>query len=434
MVLQFDLLSDILIEEIFQLVNPEELFDLCFLNKCLFKIVRNVIEGNLRYSIYNQEGFKKYQHDYQEKFIKEEGLSMKHVNINGNNIGLLHYCPNVASLNYNHTGNNNNSNKLELRLPKLKKLNINCLKHRDSLNLFIDLLKQVEAIKISGHIIIINTIVEYFNPDKLHSLIIDAGHFLYLDGIDIVKVKFDKLKVLRLESKGFIDNSIPIDSNLNFVPNLRLEIIGDLDYNLDLKCFGDLKQLHSIKILNSNYHYFNNRQHSDLTEIGNDNITALGYFELKYLDNYDFFKLPALKEIHVNDFSIKLLQSISSLSNIQIIHFVNLNFNITQIFDKFGLDNNNFCKGQYSRIKCKFIKQIKIDFYNGSFDNLLDFLSSFTNIEVVSVKILDLISIDVKFNYKFTIPFLLFAPSKYIMNIPFYIDPKKIPMLNWVSL
>ncbi|KAI9298401.1 hypothetical protein K502DRAFT_346132 [Neoconidiobolus thromboides FSU 785] len=162
MPLKFDLLPDLLLERIFKLSDPFELFKYRFLSKYLFGIVSRVIKYNLTFSVYNQEGFDKYWY-YQLKFIKENGQLMRHININSTIINYLNYCPNIKSIEYVTTPGNEIDMKfesLELELSRLKKLILKLSNFPSLLNIFLGSLNQVEVFEYEGVIYLLEILLD----------------------------------------------------------------------------------------------------------------------------------------------------------------------------------------------------------------------------------------------------------------------------------
>ncbi|KAI9298239.1 hypothetical protein K502DRAFT_322863 [Neoconidiobolus thromboides FSU 785] len=105
MELKFDQLINVLLEDIFKLLDPEEVIDFCFLSKELFNIVSEIAKYNPTYPLYDQNKTGRYW-NYREKFIKNNGGLMKHINIESENIEYLTCCSNSISISYLNTYNN----------------------------------------------------------------------------------------------------------------------------------------------------------------------------------------------------------------------------------------------------------------------------------------------------------------------------------------
>ncbi|KAI9291907.1 hypothetical protein K502DRAFT_332797 [Neoconidiobolus thromboides FSU 785] len=197
MSLKFDQLPDILLEEVFKLLNPNELFNYCFLNKCLFKIIDCVIKYNLTYSVYY---FGEYQ-NYQKEFIEKNRLLMTHIVIESDPSKYLNSCPNLKSIEFYGINSEINDDSSEIsnseihdsatetraELPGLKKLGIFGLSYMDALSLFKSYLNQIEVFEIEGSEITIKDLIRDFNANKLKALRIYSEYNLYLVGLDVIK-------------------------------------------------------------------------------------------------------------------------------------------------------------------------------------------------------------------------------------------------------
>ncbi|KAI9297043.1 hypothetical protein K502DRAFT_347444 [Neoconidiobolus thromboides FSU 785] len=83
MLLKFEQLCSILLDNAFRPLDPEEFFDL-YLSKRLFNNISNIIKCNPVYSTYDQYEVKKYW-SYQENFIKKNGPLMIYDSDTSNN-------------------------------------------------------------------------------------------------------------------------------------------------------------------------------------------------------------------------------------------------------------------------------------------------------------------------------------------------------------
>ncbi|KAI9298241.1 hypothetical protein K502DRAFT_346252 [Neoconidiobolus thromboides FSU 785] len=482
MTFKFEQLTDLLLEDIFKLLHPEEAIELCFLSKDLFSIVSRVIRYNSTYSLYNQRGCSKYW-SYQEKFIMENGELMKHINIKSENIEYLNYCSNIKSIHYldrpdynseddrdnsnsgaisyndNIGSSNNDSNnttddignngddisdrnskhndnlKLNAKMPKLKKISIDTNKNGKPLNLFGEYLSQLEIFEYTGFIRSIETIIKHLNPDKLKLLTLDIKGILILDGLDIIKTEFNKLIALKLHVFGSISPLYDTNHIPEFNSNLELEIVNNM-FRFSIDYFRDLRQLKSVKLVD--YSTFNlnivDNYCDCLKSFKSSNIIALGCFNPEKAITYDFLKLSTLKEVYFKYISKGLLSSISLLPNIQTIYFSNLHI-YSGIFDYAAFSKDNFYKNGYDLIKCKFIKQIHIRDYYVTIEEFLYLISLFPNLEVVKGTNFLLEQIEV-LDYKY----IKFTPLLLIKSFDTYdkdaIDEllKYIPLLLWIKL
>ncbi|KAI9298405.1 hypothetical protein K502DRAFT_346137 [Neoconidiobolus thromboides FSU 785] len=121
MSLKFNLLSDLLLQEVFKFSGPAELLEYRFLNKYLFGVVISAIKYNLIRFIYNQKRFQQYRY-YQEEFIKQNEVLMIHLNLYNGDTKCLSYCSDLTSVQYSSDSSLDNIDKIkiEIGLPYLK--------------------------------------------------------------------------------------------------------------------------------------------------------------------------------------------------------------------------------------------------------------------------------------------------------------------------
>ncbi|KAI9294104.1 hypothetical protein K502DRAFT_366140 [Neoconidiobolus thromboides FSU 785] len=443
MSLTFEFLSEILLEEIFKYVSPIELFNLQFLNKYLFKVVNNVIKFNLTYSIYNGYKFKEY-YEYQNKFIKENGGLMKHVSIEGRTIECLKDFLNVTSIEYtqlyNNENNDQNNNKLKMQLPGLKKLVIHSSNYAQTLMFFKDYLKQLEVVQINSHNFTIEDIITNLNPAKLGSLVLNAnGSSLYLQGLDIIKTKFNKLKKLQLKADKYIYSS-ENNPKINFTSSLELKIEGKFnrDFSLDIQYFGNLQNLKSVMLLHRYGEFFNRiNKRVNIKSLKICNKVILGYFDSRHSIDYDFLRLPNLKQIYVSSLDNELLKSIFFLSNIKTIQvhvFHTFGFYREMFYNISDANSKNLYTEKRGLIQCPFVKEIEVNIFASSYVNFLLFLSLFPNLEILKITDFYLMGIvDTEVELKLTTPLLLLVTIPDESNLA-YEEVEKIPMLNWIKL
>ncbi|KAI9299015.1 hypothetical protein K502DRAFT_326830 [Neoconidiobolus thromboides FSU 785] len=436
---KFDCLPFMILYEIFNLVNPEELFNLRLLNKSLYNIIDIVIKRNLAYSVYSSSVVGRYKH-HQQKIIKENKAMMKHLNIYNNNIDYINYHPNITSIEYCKSGYIlNNDNHITIKLPRLKRLTLtslhgSCLRF---LEIFSSHLSQIEAIEVKGYECNSNEFIHYFSPNALKSFKIHSYRDLNIDGLDILKTKFHKLEKLQFKSDYFIHTPSTFNPNMNFTSGLELEIEGHFNKEFSIKYFGNLEKFKSIKLIDKSENFLGNE--NNLKLIRNINIITLGYFESTSLIR-DLRKLTVLKEVYVRELSKELLNSISLLSSIQTIHIDSIYSANKDIFNKSDLCDSN--KSRYEQylanendiIKNKFIKQITVNTFKASLDEVISIISLFPNLRLIKIRKFNLKSIDKKINYKHATPLLLVAPIPYHANIDFCNEFGKNSMFNWLKL
>ncbi|KAI9298479.1 hypothetical protein K502DRAFT_327374 [Neoconidiobolus thromboides FSU 785] len=432
MKLKFEQLSDILLEDIFKLLHPRELFNLRFLSKYLHLIVSRTIKYNLTYSVYNKFEYNKYW-SYQKKFINENGILMKHLNICDETIEYLNSCPNIISINCRHIFDDTKV-ELNVELTNLKKITIDSRRYSRSLNLFYKYLKHIELFEVIGYDISIENIIEYLNLGKLKSFKVYSYNNLNIDGLDIIKTRCSELKLVSIKSNEYISTSSDLNSKIDFNSNLKLEIAGKFTPTFNIKHFGDLKRLNSVKFIDFHGLYFDiNNEYDSIELLENSNIVALGYLNPNYVINCAFLKLSSLREVYIANLSKELLISISQLSTIQTVHFGHLNSNIEKVFSNSYLKGNDAHK-EYNSIKCKFVKQIKVETLYTTFAMFLYLLSFFPNLGMFKVETFNLTNVHVRIDYEPTTPLLFIAPVALYMDRALFDELENDPMLDWIKL
>ncbi|KAI9293685.1 hypothetical protein K502DRAFT_366493 [Neoconidiobolus thromboides FSU 785] len=436
MTIKLEHLPDELLVDVFQLINPVELFQYCFLNKHFYQTIYKVIDFNLKLSIYNDDKYKAYS-NLQQEYIKCNGNLMKHINISSDNIDYLNYCPNIESIFYYVCYDENINNKLEIDLLKLKRLSIYSL-NRDYNKIFkpiskyLNQIEQFELQTVNGDI---TSFINYLNPEKLESFKLNFSYDIYVDGLDIIKREFNKLKLLHLKSKGSIITSIEFDSKLNFNSNLKLIIEGYFDNDFNINCFGNLSKLNNIKLndLSSSLFKLNNESNMNILLKQGNTIIKLGSFSfLEDSDNIKMLRLTNLREISMKRLSSLLLDEISRLSNIQILTFDSLFLNIDSIISNCILCLKN---NEPFPIQCSFIKQINVNAISFTPLQFFCFLSLFPNLEKIHIKQFNLLeNSNINIDCEFTDPLLLILPYNVPLSKEFYDLIINMPMLNWIKV
>ncbi|KAI9297001.1 hypothetical protein K502DRAFT_347521 [Neoconidiobolus thromboides FSU 785] len=378
MSINFDQLPDIVLEAIFKFANPDELFNYLLLNKYINKIIKYVIRKKLINSVYLKS--RKYS-NHQIKFIKENPLLIKHMEIDNSNIEYLNCCPNVVSMEYknplgdiNDSSSVDNSIKISTNFPNLKILKIFSFVSTRLPDIFDNYLDQVEELIIGGKNIILKNIIKYHTLKKLKVLVIYSKDELRLDGLDMVKTKFSKLKKLYLGTSGVFVNPVRFNPNINFSSNLELVIRGEFK-EFDISCLGNLKKLKSIKLIDYSGKIFEiNENSNNMSFIEGSNIVSLGFLGSKYQIDDSFMKLLTLKEVFIKEFSVEILQVISLLPNIE-------KMDITE-FEQGVMDTIYFEDDEF---QCKFIKQITMSRFDDTLEDFACFLSLFPNLEVIKI-------------------------------------------------
>ncbi|KAI9296737.1 hypothetical protein K502DRAFT_158272 [Neoconidiobolus thromboides FSU 785] len=431
MVLKFCQLSDVLLEDIFKLLHPEELFDLCFLSKELFDIVNRVIKYHSIYSVYFQVGFTKYQ-KYQYKFILENGILMNHIYVKDDTIRFLDSCPNLTSI---HASIDTvDINKLEIELPKLRKLSIDSSNFKESLNVFNSYLNQVVVFECIGLNISIEEVVKELNPDKLIALKVYSIGGIDIKGLDTIKTKFINLRRLNLKSDEHIEINNQINPSINFVSNLKIEIRGYLGNDFNIKYFGDLNKIKGIKLMNYNSLYFNNNnKHNNMVLIENSNVVGLGYFNPRNPINYDLLKIPTLKDVYFWDFTKETLNLIPLLTSTQIINFGSIRLDLEKLFAKLDLTRNDFYDEKFKLLQSSLIKEIKINCLYSTFEAFAFFLSLFPNLKVIKAEALYFINRDTGLDYVHTAPLIFIAPFSCYKDTDLSILSEYVPSLDWIK-
>ncbi|KAI9293590.1 hypothetical protein K502DRAFT_350840 [Neoconidiobolus thromboides FSU 785] len=423
MSLKFEYLSEILLEDVFKLLHPEELFRLRYLSKYLSKVIEKTIEYNLTYSIYDE--FERCQ-NYQENFIRKNGLLVKHMNVNYKNINYLSHCSNLQSIRYDDTFNNNNI-KIVNSIPKLRKVVINSKDCRSALELFRPYLSQIESFEINTGNITISEVIKYLNPDVLKSFKISGSGRFCFDGLDTIKSMFTNLKFLCLRSNNCFDTS-GVDPGVNFNTNLNLEIEGRFKSERDIVCFGNLKQLKDISVLDVSRYNVNIMGLINISRTV-DLTTPI----LSHLISADCLELP-IRKATIDILTKELLNTLSRLSSIQTIYFEELHLNIHQIFGDTYLTEGNLRSEKYNSIRCSFVKRIEINHFSHPFIILLFLVSLFPNLEIVKINDFKVVNTNRIINYKLNTPLLLIAPITPGTDIGFYKRIENIPMLGWMKI
>ncbi|KAI9298404.1 hypothetical protein K502DRAFT_346136 [Neoconidiobolus thromboides FSU 785] len=443
MPLKFDLLPDLLLEEIFKLLDPGELFELRFLSKYLFGIASKAIKVNLTYSVYNHHySFEEYRH-IQEVFIKQNGPLMKHIIINQNIVDHITYCPNLISLKFEPDLNDDFDQQgvtVDFKLPKvklpgLKKLFLSLFEYSPTLGMFADYLNQVEDFEYEGCNLVIKDIISYFNPNNLKSLKLFSLYNLDCDGLDVIKSKFNNLKVLHLRSHCSILTSTKINPNVNFSSNLHLVIKERANCNFNIEYFGILKQLKSIKLINGPGVYFDINNKEKIIESAKDsNIITLGYFDSKHQVNKDFLKLSTLTDVCITRLFEELLSSISLLQHIRVIHIGQID-SYTDIHDKFKLNEDEKFDEKHYSLRCKFVKQAKIGYFVNGYNVITNLLFLFPSLAILKIEYIEDNSVDININLDFnlTTHLLIIIPFLY-KNTRFHNQLNENPMIDWVWL
>ncbi|KAI9291311.1 hypothetical protein K502DRAFT_358124 [Neoconidiobolus thromboides FSU 785] len=429
MSLKFDQLPFVVLEGIFKCANSDELFDLCFLNKSLFRNVSHVITYNLVYSVYFFSKVKKYQ-QYQKKFIKENGLSMRRLYIFDGNFQQLAYCPNITSLDYlelttNDSDSKGNINQTIFPLTKLKNMIIFSNNYIQSLSLLANYLNQIENFQLVGFYIEIKEVVKYLNPKKLKCFILTSEETLDIDGLAIIKADFVNLQVLQLRANETIISPTTFNCTISFNSNLDLEIKGHIDNNV-IQYFGNLRELKSVKLIDSFGSFFSMNQCNAINLLNSGNVIALGHANSNNLFNKAFLNLITLREVSIKELTFELLKSISLLLNIQNIQFKKLS-NLIEHACKRNVINIGLTKShQY-----KFIKKIKMESYRDTFARFSLFLSMFPNLEVIRIEKFTLLDSNEQINYTPTILLLVIAPIK---NEILCREVEKNSMISWYKI
>ncbi|KAI9296084.1 hypothetical protein K502DRAFT_359571 [Neoconidiobolus thromboides FSU 785] len=442
MELKLEYLPLVVLDEIFKLVSPKELFKLRFLNKYLFNTINDTIKYNLTYSIYSHYEIKEYN-KCQEDFIKKNGLMMRHLSINDNNVEYLNYCPNILTLSYsNNIRKFNNSivdksnNKMDVNLVKLRKIIINTSSNDDCCQLFEQFkasLYQLEMIEINSYCGDLENIIKYLNPNKLKIFKLYSDDYLNINGLATIKTKFYNLKVLHLKFNRHIITPKEYRYNINFSSNLELIVEGDFYLNFNINCLGSLSNLKSVKLIDTSGSLFN-ADSNDIKSIESGNIISLGYLDIVNSIKYHLVNLPTLREVYFNELTMEKLKLISMLSNIEVIHINYLNFDSKSIIQIPSSSSSDNRKTESRLYKCNFIKQITIDFYHPSYEQFISFLLLFPKLNAVKINNFDLIAKHKTIDFKLNTPLLLTTPAISYTNISAFNELANTPMLNWIRI
>ncbi|KAI9296232.1 hypothetical protein K502DRAFT_364289 [Neoconidiobolus thromboides FSU 785] len=99
-------------------------------------------------------------------------------------------------------------------------------------------------------ILFIKDIIKYLDLNKLNVFKTNVDEGLCLDGLEIIKKEFNRLKVLHLMASIIYSNYDEFSPDFSFTSNVDLEISEGI--NFDIEELGNLKQLRSIKLI---YYY-----------------------------------------------------------------------------------------------------------------------------------------------------------------------------------
>ncbi|KAI9290969.1 hypothetical protein K502DRAFT_358717 [Neoconidiobolus thromboides FSU 785] len=436
MSIQFDHLPIVLLEDIFKLLDPTELFDLRFLNKYLFNIANNTIKYNLSYSIYYYNVSNQYR-IYQQNFIEQNGAMMRHLYLYDDNLELLNNCPNITSLEIDGYIEDQDGESIDhyiefsikVNLTKLKMIVIRHSNVIGNLKLFNNYLNQIEVIELMEITrfneldIYIEDIIRYFNPNKLKSLTLDFNN-LNVSGLDTIKTKFLSLKILNLAHCDFTDTSINLNSNVNFASYLKLKIQGHFWDDFDIKAFGNLNYLKQMELKDLSNFLFDMSNSTSLIEKDHLFISGWSSFS-KPVDHY-LKRLVNSKQLTIDNIATRLFNILPLLPNIQHI-----------FIDRLSM--NGYCTSQDSdlnepsKYKADFIKQIIVDGLILYLDEFLSFLSFFPNLQVIKIRNFNLKMRESTITYNLPTSLLLIAPIPYSYNSELYQALDQIFMLNWIK-
>ncbi|KAI9294643.1 hypothetical protein K502DRAFT_361157 [Neoconidiobolus thromboides FSU 785] len=436
MSIQFDHLPIVLLEDIFKLLGPTELFDLRFLNKYLFNIANNTIKYNLSYSVcyYGSDQYRIYQ----QNFIEQNGTMMKHIYLSNNNLELLNSCPNITSLQIIGQGDDFGYDEgidqhigfsIKKNLTKLKKLVIYNNNIIGYLKLFSSYLNQIETIELreinEEHVFVIsiNNIVKHLIPNKLKSLTLDIEE-LNLDGLDIIKTKFVNLKELNLINCDFTSRSINLNSNVNFASHLKLNIEGYFHDDFNIKLLGNLNCLRQIELRDTSTYLFDIC--SDTKLIEKDNLFVSGRSDFNMPIDHYLTKLAYSKQFYIYTLSTGFFNILSLLPNIQHLFIGRLSIDNDSLFQKSDLSETD-------KYKFEFIKQITVDFLILYLDEFLSFLSFFPNLQVIKVPYFALRMRESTVVYNPPTSLLLIAPIPYNCDPELYQALDQIFKINWIK-
>ncbi|KAI9290970.1 hypothetical protein K502DRAFT_358718 [Neoconidiobolus thromboides FSU 785] len=436
MSIQFDHLPIVLLEDIFKLLGPTELFDLRFLNKYLFNIANNTIKYNLSYSVcyYSVNNQCRI---YQQNFIEQNGTMMRHLHLYEDNLELLNNCPNITSLQIDGEGDDFDYDEgidqhiefsIKTNLTKLKKLvvcNNNIIGY---LKLFSSYLNQIETIELmdiykdSEFEVNVDSIVKHLIPNKLKSLTLNIEN-LSLDGLDIIKTKFVNLKELNLRNYNFTSRSINLNSNVNFASHLKLKIEGYFHDAFNIKFLGNLNCLRQIELKDTSVYLFDIC--SDTKLIEKDNLFVSGRSDFNMPIDHYLTKLAYSKQLYVYDVSTSLVSVLPLLPNIRhlFIDYLSMSY----------YSSHNFGLNEPRKYKAEFIKQITVNQLSFYLDDFLSFLSFFPNLQVIKIR-----------NFEFTIreSTVTYNPPTSLLlitSIPHKHDPElyraldQIFKMNWIK-
>ncbi|KAI9290787.1 hypothetical protein K502DRAFT_326561, partial [Neoconidiobolus thromboides FSU 785] len=97
--LKLDTSSDIVIDTIFSFLPSDQLFDLRFLNKALFKQINLLIFNHLCYSVYSSSSTYSY---VQHSFYEYRSNNVQYLKIKSDQLSFLVLCLDIVILDIEH--------------------------------------------------------------------------------------------------------------------------------------------------------------------------------------------------------------------------------------------------------------------------------------------------------------------------------------------
>ncbi|KAI9296738.1 hypothetical protein K502DRAFT_347784 [Neoconidiobolus thromboides FSU 785] len=133
-------------------------------------------------------------------------------------------------------------------MPKLRKVLLLCYECKKGASIFNKYLSQLKVLNFSAEHIPIFTLVENLNLNILRSLIVSSINLLYLDESNMVKTRFNNLKVLNLESDIFIVIPNKLNLRTDFNSILTSKVQRRFYDELGVRYSSGLNQIKSIKL------------------------------------------------------------------------------------------------------------------------------------------------------------------------------------------
>ncbi|KAI9291330.1 hypothetical protein K502DRAFT_326333 [Neoconidiobolus thromboides FSU 785] len=384
MSIKFEYLPTVILGQVFDYLHPQQLFEVCSLNKYFFLMISKKIYSNLSSSVYLEDS--KYSR-LQLEFIKLNSKKMRFITIfNDDELPNLTLCNNIRSLSIDYDVDitqlklSSSSNSF----PNLKKLDLygESNNYQSNLLSFKYLFNQIESFSIQSDTIDVDIIVNYFNEEKLKYLTIISNSDISNSHLTQLRNKFVNLKYF-LINDGSSDQTFYSDYVLFLHSTNKFKINTNvyIDYLSGIEGLLDYDQI-----------YFN----ADWKEVDKNifdkvdkkKVRALGYMTPSLLHLYNLNLFPKLSKIIVRarDDLKEILDIISSIPGITTleIDFTEANRLIRlKCFEVINHeDQDEYCS---SLIQYKTIEKLVIKYSQSYLQDVLNILCLFPSIQLVSL-------------------------------------------------